>query len=67
MVIRFGLWLVDMGIYDTVEIIFLIAGHTKNICDRRFKDLEKELHKSDIFSMRKLLELMNNSDKVKAT
>ena len=66
MVIRFGLWLVDMGIYDTVEIIFLIAGHTKNICDRRFKDMKKDCHKEQIFSLVTLVQLMNKSAKVNA-
>ena len=66
MVIRFGLWLVDMGIYETVEIIFLIAGHTKNICDRRFKDMKKDCHKEQIFSLVTLVKLMNKSDKVNA-
>ena len=40
MVLRLGLWLLDMGIYEEVEVLFLKAGHTKNICDRRFKDLK---------------------------
>ena len=66
MVLRFGLWLVDMGMFEIVKIMFLIAGHTKNICDRRFKHLKKALHKADIFSMVKLLKLINESDKVKA-
>ena len=65
-VIRFGLWLVDIGIYDTVEIIFLIAGHTKNICDRRFKDMKKDCHKEQIFSLVTLVQLMNKSAKVNA-
>ena len=58
------LWLIDMGIYKTVIVLFLIAGHTKNICDRRFKDVKKECHHSDIFSMTKLIELMNRSEHV---
>ena len=66
MVIRFDLWIVDVGMFEIVEIMFLIASHTKNICDRRFKDLKKALHKADIFSMVKLLKLMNQNDKVKA-
>ena len=35
------LWRIDMGIYKTVIVLFLITGHTKNICDRRFKDVKK--------------------------
>ena len=65
MVLRLPLWLVDIGLYDEVNIIFLIAGHTKNIADRLFKELKKDCHKSDIFSMSNLIDLMNNSDSVK--
>ena len=39
MVLRLGLWLLDIGIYEEVEVLFLKASHTKNICDRRFKDM----------------------------
>ena len=66
MVIRLGLWLVDMGIYESVEITFLIAGHTKNICDQSFKDLKKDCHQEQIYSLIALVRLMNKSDKVNA-
>lgn len=39
MVLRLGLWLLDMGIHEEVEVLFLKASHTKNICDRWFKDM----------------------------
>ena len=50
-----------------MEIIFLIAGHTKLICDRRFKDMKKDCHREQIFSLVSLVKLMNKSDKVNAT
>ena len=36
MVVRFAQYLVHTSIFKEIEIIFLITGHTKNICDRRF-------------------------------
>ena len=38
--------------------MFLVAGHTKNICDRRFKDMKKECHNKDIISLCHLVDLM---------
>ena len=58
MMLRLTMWLIDMGIYKKVLVVFLIAGHTKNICDRRFKDMKKDCHHSDIFSLSKQLALM---------
>ena len=43
---------------------FLIAGHTKNICDRRFKDMKRDCRKMDVYSMETLVKLMNKNDKV---
>ena len=65
MVLRLPLWLLDIGLYKEVNVIFLIAGHIKNNCDRLFKDLKKDCHKSDIFQMDTLINLMNKSDNVK--
>ena len=55
MVIRFGQYLVDKGIFKKVEIIFLITGHTKNICDRRFKDLKCNFHTRNVYTFDSLM------------
>ena len=64
MVLRLPLWLLDIGLYQEVKVVFLIAGHTKNVCDRLFKDLKKDCHKSDIFTMDSLIKLMNKSENI---
>ena len=33
MVLTYLLYLVESNVYKTVEAVFLVAGHTKNICD----------------------------------
>ena len=40
MVLIFGQYHIDLKVFQRVEIKFLIMCHTKNICDRRFKDLK---------------------------
>ena len=62
MVLRLPLWMVEIGLYKKVKIVFLIAGHTKNIADRLFKELKKDCHKSDIFDMVTLVKLMDGSE-----
>jgi hypothetical protein len=58
MVIRFGQYLVDKGIFKKVEIIFLITGHTKNICDRRFKDLKYNFYTRYVYTFYSLIDVM---------
>ena len=48
MVIRFMQYLIDSFIFKKIEVVFLIAGHTKNICDRRFKDFKKNFHPRNV-------------------
>ena len=43
MVLCMKLLLIDIDIFKEVKIMFLKAGHTKHICDRRFKDMNKGL------------------------
>ena len=58
MVMRFGQYIVDKGIFKEVEIIFLITGHTKNICDRRFKDLKQNFHHRNVYTFKQLTAVM---------
>ena len=44
-------------------IIFLIMGHTKNICDRRFKDLKNKFHHHNVYTMDQLLKTLSNDNK----
>ena len=57
-------WLVDMGIYEIVKILFLVTDHTKHVCDRIFKDIKRSCRKMDIFSIEVLVQKMNRSDKM---
>ena len=55
MVMKFAQYLVDCDVFEKVEIVFLIMGHTKNICDRRFKDLKKQFHKRNVYTFQQLI------------
>lgn len=58
MVLRYMQYLVDCCVFKEIEIVFLVAGHTKNICDRRFKDAKHNFHKRNVYSMSDLIEIM---------
>jgi hypothetical protein len=63
-VLRLALLLVEMQHFKEVEFIFYVREHTKNVCNRMFNLLKKRYHGSQIFSITKLTELLNEIDKV---
>jgi hypothetical protein len=64
MVLRLALYLVEHKYFSTVEFIFYIRGHTKNVCDRLFNLLKIWYHKSDVYTMDMLLDVLNLQDDV---
>ena len=66
MVLRYAMYLVEKGIYNIVELVFLVCGHTKNVCDRMFKELKQRFHHKNIYTMDQLMSVLNYSPKVNA-
>ena len=66
-VIRLGLYLVEIEIYKEVEILFYVVGHTKNTCDRLFSNMKHRCHKSTIYTMSQLDDVLNTCDLVTST
>lgn len=66
MVIRFFMYLVERGFFLKVNLIFLVKGHTKNICDRTFNLLKLEYHNKNIYSTEELMEVLDTHDQVTA-
>ena len=61
-ILRYLIWLVEAGFIDHVKLIFLVAGHTKNKCDRMFNLLKNDYHKVDVFSFKQLLAVLDRND-----
>ena len=55
MVLRYCVWLVESAKFDRVSLIFLVAGHTKNPCDRMFNLMKLEYHHKNIFDVDDLI------------
>jgi hypothetical protein len=55
-------YLVEAGYFKAVNFIFLVVGHTKNACDRRFNNVKQMYNKSNVYSFDMCVEICNKSD-----
>lgn len=60
-VLFFLIWLVLSGVYDDVELYFMIAGHTKNICDGSFGNVKQNFRGRDVFTPKDMMETIQTS------
>ena len=60
-VIRLALPLVELGYFKSVNFIFHMVGHTKNMCDGFFNTLKRKCRRSNIFSMEGLVNLFDGA------
>lgn len=66
MVMRMAALVHELGLYKKINIAFLVAGHTKNICDRLFNLLKLVYRKCNIYSFEQLINVLNEADDVTA-
>ena len=52
--------------FERVQIVFLVAGHTKNTADRLFNLLEIDYRKENIFFLSELIRVCNQNEYVTA-
>ena len=63
-VLKFAIWLTEMGFFNEVNFVFLIVGHTKNAADRLFNCLKVQYRRQNIYTMDQLLHVLDDSPKV---
>ena len=51
-------WLVATGIFDSIQINYLVVGHTHEDIDQWFSTFSKAVHKQDIWTPNQMLELL---------
>eukprot|EP00977_Amphora_coffeiformis_P029354 scaffold40233_cov191-Amphora_coffeaeformis.AAC.1 len=66
MVLRMLSFLVELKLYKRINVSFLVAGHTKNICDRLFNLLKLNYRQSNVYCAAQLLQVLNTSADVTA-
>jgi hypothetical protein len=64
MVLHLALYLVEKKYFKTVEFIFYIRGHTKNVCDRLINLLKIQYHKSNVYPMDMLVDVLNRMNDI---
>ena len=60
-VLRLPAYLTMKKYFESVQIVFLVAGHTKNTADRLFNLLKIDYKKENIFSLAELIRVCNQS------
>lgn len=60
-VLWYLVWLCWVGIEDVVELHFLIAGHTKNVCDGAFGHIKRRLSHTDAYTPGDMLKIIEES------
>ena len=63
-VLRLANLLVQSGYFAKVNMLFYIAGHTKNACDRWFNTLKSLYRKSDIWTMDQLYRSLKTHNRI---
>eukprot|EP00986_Skeletonema_menzelii_P003308 scaffold991_cov81-Skeletonema_menzelii.AAC.1 len=62
--IQLLMYLYERGYYKKITFLFLVAGHTKNACDRIFNLLKQDYRKKNLFTMDELEEALSKSSYV---
>ena len=62
--IQLLMFLYEQGYFKKITFLFLVAGHTKNACDRIFNLLKLEYRKQNLYTMDELEEALRRSSYV---
>lgn len=54
-------WRVLIGLNNSIELCFLIAGHTKNVCDGAFGHVKRRLNQTDTHTPADMMSVTENS------
>ena len=66
MVICFFLMLCEIGIICEVNLIFIIRGHTKNVCDELFALLKKYYYYKNLYTQKQCNDVLDSHRQVKS-
>jgi hypothetical protein len=63
-VLRLAPYISKMNYFRTVEFVFYVCGHTKNVCDRLFNQMKIWFHKGQVHSYHVALEILDEQPNV---
>ena len=61
-VIKMAAYFVKGGQFKSVNLIFLVKGHTKNNCDRNFNMLKIKWHPSNVYTFQQALDVLGEAE-----
>ena len=64
MVIRMASYMLELRYFRRINLIFLVKGHTKNMCDRMFNSMKQRYHHRNIYTLEDTYKILNLDDKV---
>ena len=64
MVIRMASYMLELQYFKRINLIFLVKGHTKNMCDRMFNSMKQRYHHRNIYTLEDTYKILNLDDKV---
>eukprot|EP00171_Calliarthron_tuberculosum_P023069 IDg23069t1 len=60
-VLWFLSWLSSSGFYNEINLQFLVAGHTKNICDGAFGHIKRRFMRSNVMNPKQMMQIVEES------
>ena len=64
MVIRMAAYILERKYFKRINLIFLVKGHTKNMCDRMFNTMKQRYHRRIIYTLEDTYKILNLDEKV---
>ena len=64
MVIRMAAFMLELKYFSKINLIFLVKGHTKNMCDRMFNSMKHRYHHRNIYTLEETYKILNLDDNV---
>ena len=64
MVIRTAAYIMEAGMFSKVNLIFLIKGHTKNMCDRMFNTMKRNYARRNVYTKEETYRILDLEDSV---
>ena len=59
-------WRIIMKMDNSIKLCFLIAGHTKNVCDGSLGHVKRHLKSKNVYNPFEMMDVINNSSKTTA-
>ena len=64
MVIQMAAYISERKYFKRINPIFLVKGHTKNMCDRMFNTMKQRYHRRNIYTLEDTYKILNLDEKV---